>query len=224
MSFLNLDSNYDFPFYRENPKLSKKSWALLLASVAVGIIVYLIFGNINELLGDIVLCFSLLIPLLYVSGWNYTLYFRKPTRDEVLFSILLTIGYLIYSMILTPVLISNNPASSDITWISLISLIFLMMGEELFKFILLMFFMRIIYKYSNNRMLAIVMSAIITLFIFGLCHAIGVPLIAAIIIPGFGSIFMLYGYLKTKNIWVSYLSHIITDGSIMLLILIGIFS
>ncbi|WP_405267671.1 type II CAAX prenyl endopeptidase Rce1 family protein [Methanobrevibacter sp.] len=110
-----------------------------------------------------------------------------------------------------------------VSWESLFSLVFSMLGEELVKFIPLMFFMRIIYKYTNNRKFAVIVSSVIVLIFFGLLHydETATPLLSVLLIQGLGSIFELYGYAKTKNIFVPYLCHLLTDGFIFLAILIG---
>lgn len=111
--------------------------------------------------------------------------------------------------------------ASDINFISLISLIFSMMAEELLKFIPLMFLMRVIYKFSNNRKLAIILSSIIICAYFGVLHYTD-SMISALPIKGLGTVFELYGYLKTKNLLVPYMTHLFTDAFIFILIMMGI--
>ena len=94
---------------------------------------------------------------------------------------------------------------------------------ELVKFIPLMFLMRFVYKYTSNRKLAIVVSTAIVLIFFGLLHYDPevTPILSVLLIQGLGSIFELYGYIKTKNIFVPYLCHLLTDGLIFFMMLIG---
>jgi membrane protease YdiL (CAAX protease family) len=86
-----------------------------------------------------------------------------------------------------------------------------LMGEELFKIILLIIAMSIIYHFTKNRKLSIIISSIITMTIFGIAHYQYGPLIQILLIQGLGSIFDLYAYLKTKNVLVSYLAHLLYD-------------
>ena len=98
------------------------------------------------------------------------------------------------------------------------------MGEELLKFIPLMLLLRIFYKYSNNRKLSIALSTAIVMMGFGFLHyAPGyTTMISALALQGFGTIFEMYGYLKTKNIFVPYISHILTDAVAFILIMQGV--
>jgi hypothetical protein len=96
-----------------------------------------------------------------------------------------------------------------------------MMGEELIKFIPLMFLMRVIYKFSNNRKLAIIISSIIICAYFGMLHYTG-SIIAALLIQGLGTVFELYGYIRTKNLLVPYMTHLITDMFIFIVVLMGL--
>lgn len=97
------------------------------------------------------------------------------------------------------------------------------MGEEFFKFIPLMFFLRTFFKYTDNRKLSVIMSMLVVIVLFACIHAYDFEtLIFALFIQGFGSIFELIGYIKTKNILISYITHLCTDVFIYLIILMGI--
>ena len=229
--FFNFENkDRDFPYYKHNPKLSKAAWFVLLASVPISLIVYGIISCDSEFIGSILFCALMLIPLLYFSKWDYSLIFHKPNRSEIKLAILLFVGYMIYAIVIDTVISSFGqtsqvtPESLGVTSEMIISLIFSMMGEELLKFIPLMFLMRLVYKYSNNRKLSVIISTFIVLICFGLLHySPGItPVISVIFIQGFGSIFEIYGYLKTKNLFVSYITHLLTDGIIFILILIGL--
>ena len=99
-----------------------------------------------------------------------------------------------------------------------------MMGEELLKFIPLMFLMRVVYKFSNNLKLAVVISVTIVLIVFGLIHywPPSNTLVSVLLLQGLGSMFEMYGYIKTKNIFVPYISHFLTDAVSFILILSGV--
>lgn len=61
------------------------------------------------------------------------------------------------------------------------------------------------------------------MLMFASVHAFNyVMLIYALFIQGFGSIFEFYGYIKTKNILVPFLCHLLTDEFIILLVLLGL--
>lgn len=87
-----------------------------------------------------------------------------------------------------------------------------MIGEEFFKVFLLLIIMYLVYKFTNNRNLAIRLGIIFTLIAFGFIHmgAYG-RLLQVLLIQGLGSIFDLYAYMKTKNVLVSYIIHLLID-------------
>ena len=223
------DKTRDFPYYRQNPKISKNAWIVLLLLVPVAFITYAIIAIDSEFIGSLIFCLMLLIPILYYSNWDYSLIFRKPTKKEIRLAFLLFIGYLIYAIAVGEVLdlfYQTSEVTSDYLGVSLesfVSLIFSMMGEELIKFIPLMFLMRLFYKYTQNRKASIVLSSAIIMVYFGLLHYDpGVtPMLSVLLTQGFGTIFELYGYIKTKNVFVPYMSHLFTDAFIFALALMG---
>ena len=161
------DKTRDFPYYRHNPKISKNAWIVLLLLVPVAFITYAIVAIDSEFIGSLIFCLMLLIPLLYYSNWDYSLIFRKPTKKEIRLAVILFIGYLIYAIAVGEVLdlfYQTSEVTSDYLGVSLesfVSLIFSMMGEELIKFIPLMFLMRLFYKYTQKRKASIVLSSAI---------------------------------------------------------------
>ena len=225
--YFQYDETRDFPYYNHNPRLSKKAWLALMLTVPVAYIAY-IASMTNELVSSILFCFIMLIPLLYFSKWDYELLFKKPTKNEILLAALMFIGYMTYSILMGSALeyigVPSAPVDEGPAYniISLISLIFSMMGEELLKFIPLMFFMRLFYKISNRRNISFAASSVIIMIFFGLLHYDATSIANCLLLQGLGTVFELYGYYKTKNLLVPYLSHIFTDAFIMIMFLIGI--
>ena len=218
----------DFPFYNEIPKMSKIGWLVLLVSVPVALFSfrYVCFYT-NEFAGSIVFLLIMLIPLLYFSDWDYSLFFKKPTKNELILAVVMFLAFFIYSLIMTPLLDASGLASTgsgDAEIISIISLLFSMMAEELMKFIPLMFLLRVLFKYTSNRRLSIMVSSAVTLVFFALIHLEpNVSLLSVLLIQGLGSLFHLYVYLKTKNLFASYLSHLMTDAFVLIMAMLGIF-
>ena len=90
------------------------------------------------------------------------------------------------------------------------------------KFIPLMFLMRAVYKFTENRKLAVIASSVIIMIYFGLLHYdVGTTLLSVLLTQGLGTIFELYGYIKTKNLFVPYLCHLFTDAFIFIFVLLG---
>ena len=107
--------------------------------------------------------------------------------------------------------------------VSLISLVFSMMGEELLKFIPLMLLLRTFYKFTDNTKVSMILSVAIVLAVFGLMHYSPGEntLISVLVMQGLGSLFEMYGYIKTKNLFVPYIAHLLTDAVIFIMILLG---
>ena len=224
---LNLDNDRDFPYYNEIPRMSKIGWLVLLICIPVSYFASgVISGLSNDVIGSIFFLLILLVPLLYFSNWDYSLFFQKPTRNEFILAVSMALAYFAYSTVFTLLLNANgipDVTKADANVVALISLVFSMMAEELIKFIPLMFLLRVFFKYTSNRRLSIMASSVITLIFFGLIHLEPtVSIISVLVVQGAGSIFHLYVYLKTKNLFVSYLSHLMTDASVLILIMFGL--
>ena len=230
MKFLEFSETRDFPYYKHNPRLSKTAWIVLLVLIPISLLTYSLIGIFSEFIGSIVFCALLLIPLLYFSNWDVSLIFHKPSRDEIILAVLMFIGYIVYAIVVGSVLDSfalsgvSDTAYEVVDIESIVSLVYSMMGEELIKFIPLMFFLRVFFKYTNNRTLSITLSSIIIMIAFGLLHYYPpyMTLISVLVLQGAGSIFEIYAYVKTKNLLISYLSHLLTDMIIFCLLFLGV--
>ena len=219
----------DFPFYKHNPRISKKGWFILWISVFLAVIAYALVGEVcPEIIASIIFALILVIPVLYFCNWDLSLLFQKPKLKEIALAIGLFAGYIIYAMVMGEVLSflgflsDESMVNISIDALFIISLFFSLMAEELIKFIPFMFFMRLFYKYSNNRKLAIIVSMLLVMVGFALMHFTGFQfLVSVLVIQGFGSIFEFYGYIKTKNLLISYITHLTTDVFIFMAILLG---
>ena len=226
--YFQYDETRDFPYYNHNPRLSKAAWIVLLLAVPIAYLTYGVTVFDNEILSSIIFCLIMLIPLLYFSNWDYKLLFSKPTKNEIILATLMFIGYMTYALLMGTALeyfglspTATAEASSDSIF-TLISLIFALMGEELIKFIPLMFFMRLFYKITNKREISFAISSVIIMIYFGLLHYDFTSIAQYLLLQGLGTVFELYGYYKTKNLFVPYLSHLFTDVFITIIVLIGL--
>ena len=195
----------DFPIYKKNPYVPKSGWVVLFIAIFIGMLMQGLTGS--ELIDGILFVAIVLIPLLYYLKWDYKAIFQKPTSREILLAIALFAG------------VDEN----TISVMSLFPLLFSLMGEELIKFIPFIFFLRLFYKYSNNRKLSVVVSMILVMAFFGLLHAMDTKsILSVLLLQGAGSIFEFYGYIKTKNILISYITHLCTDVFLFILIIMGL--
>ena len=218
------DKGYDFPFYNKNPYIPKWGWVVLFIALIVGTIL----SFINSIPILILACAVYIVPVLYFLKWDYKAIFRKLSPRDLGLAAALFAGYVIYAVIMTFVLKQFGIVSpvdvGPVSAISFVELIFAMMCEEMLKFIPLIFFLRVIYKYTSNRKLSVMVSVAIIMFMFACLHAYTpIMLVYAIFVQGIGSIFEFYGYIKTKNIFVPYLTHLFTDAFALFLIMNGIY-
>lgn len=210
--------NLDFPAYKKNPYIPKKGWIVLFIAMILGLIVSSFFNVVVSIISVLII----LIPLLYYLKWDYKAIFQVPNGKEVLLAVGLFIGYVIYALVLGMLLTTVNIHPPEVvqvfTLLDIPPMIFSLMTEELVKFIPFIFLLRICYKYSDNRKLSIILSVLIVMIFFGAIHADSLEsLLFTIPIQGFGSIFEFIGYIKTKNLIVSYITHLCTDIAIILL-------
>lgn len=220
----------DFPFYNNNPKLSIQRWIILLISVLIPLI--LIFLPHNGLERAEGLLYFLIPFLIFgiVSSWKYDLICKKLQRNDLKLIISLIILEFIFSIAIALIIkyifnihAQTNPAigelSSLLFWIVFPFQIF---GEELLKIIPFLLLLTIFYKISNNRKISIVISTALVLIMFGLIHLPAYKnIFSVLLLQGLGSIFTMFGYLKTKNIFVSYLIHIIYDTITFIIASVG---
>lgn len=220
------DGGVDFPFYKENPKLSLLGGFILIFSIFLAFIPY--YLDIPYI-GPFLFALIMLVPLLYLLKWDFNALFRKPSLKDIGLAILVVFVYFFYSTIMGYIFqfMGLDGFSESYPAINLfndfVTLLFSMMGEELIKVILLLIFLTLIFKFSKNRKLSIIFSMFFTLVIFGLLHVFSSSVIVAVVIQGFGSVFHLLLYIKTKNVFVSYISHFLTDFSITFLAYLNFF-
>ena len=214
------DKERDFPFYKGNPLLSKKAWIVLLILLIFGSL----FGGGSTIHGSIIILIIMILPLLYYLNWDYQALFQKPKAKDILLAIGLFVGYLVYAVAMSVLLERFGLTGgqlieqSTVTFLSIIPLIFSLMTEEIIKLIPFLLLLRIFYKYTDNRKASIIISMIIVMLMFASLHAYDFKMfLFAIFIQGFGSIFEFIGYIKTKNLLVSYITHLCTDAFIFMI-------
>lgn len=213
------EKEYDIPFYNNIPKLSKFEWGLLALGLILFYVVLIVPIIASDEVNSLLFCLVLLVPTLYVLKGNWSLMFRKIRRNDItpiLIVVFLQAAYsfgMLYILSLLG-LASKAPVDAEAqttTIISFLSMAIQLMGEELFKVILLILVMHIVYRFLNRKQ-SIIFSLIITLAAFGLLHAgFYGGAVNVLLIQGLGSIFEMYLYLKTKNIMVTYASHLLYD-------------
>lgn len=224
-----MDDGIDIPFYNGTPKLSTVEWGLVLSSILLTIGYLTVIRIPGEYL-PVAIFLTSVIPALYICKGNYNIFFKKPKLSDIKIIILCLIGIYIYTIAIGFILqnlvgnmaahaSTNDPASL----MTLIIMCIQLMGEEFFKILLLLLIMFVLYKYTNNRSISLFVGLILSMAIFGLVHynAYSGRIIQILFIQGFGAIFEYYAFLKTKNVWISYIIHVLRDSILELVKMIG---
>ncbi len=222
-SFENKD--LDFPFYKKNPYVPKWGWIILFLAVGIG---FIVASGESLLFGMIGCCISI-IPVLYFLKWDYRAIFQVPKAKEIALAVGLCFGYLIYSFVLGTILGALSVPSatlvdeSTVTIWSIPPLLFSLMGEEFIKFVPFVFFLRLFYKYTDKRKLSVIVSMLLVMVFFAYLHAMEPKyFLYAFCLQGLGSIFEFIGYIKTKNILISYITHLCTDAILFLMMVMEV--
>lgn len=216
------DKNIDFPYYNEKNAYGKNSLIIILSSLFL--FVFLILGPIKFFEGQeqIILFLITIIPLLLLTKCNLGLFFRKISLNDIRLIIVSYIGYKIYYLIVYELFQVTNyvttSAESQFLNMNLLTLIIntlQIFSEEIFRIFLFLILMYFLYKYTNNRKKSIIISTVLVLIVFGLMHVntYGYNIIQILLLQGFGSIFEFLGYLKTKNLAIPIIIHLLINIS-----------
>jgi len=205
----------DFPFYNNNPHISKWKWVLFLLSPLIVLIFTPPIPYLDRAIGFILI----LLIFGYITKWKYELIFKKiQKRDLKLIVLLVIVGFFLAMamyMIVTyfGIVGSETPVYEDLEslsyWVSFPFDIFI---EEFVKLIPFLAILTLSFHFTKKRKLSIVIATIITLIIFGLLHTDNSgSIVIALAAVGIPSVVDVFAYLKTKNIVITYLTHLIFD-------------
>ena len=219
----------DFPFYNGVPELSKLDWIVL----AIGPILTLatIFGIIDFIPGagnvisgtftPVWFCLVTLLPVTYVCRGKLNIFFKVPKLGDIKIILACFILNSIFTIGMAALLdmmgfkLSNNTSviAHAVFTTNNVFLLIQLIGEELFKVSLLLCIMALVYHFSENRKLSVVISTLLVMLVFGLMHlpAYNWNFIQSLVLIGLSTIFDLFPYLKTKNVTNSYIVHVLID-------------
>ena len=210
----------DFPFYKDG--LSKDRWLALFIGLLVPTILLFVNLPIPTVIFEILMFGVPFLAFVYASKGDFSLILKKPIKSDIGLIISVIILEFLYTAIINTVfklifgpnsLASHAGMSASINLIQDITMFFSLFGEELVKFFVFIILFAVLMKYSGNRKVSIVVATVLMLVYFGLSHipAYSGKVLQVLLIQGFGSIFTVFAYLKTKNIFVSYMIHFIID-------------
>ena len=218
------DKDCDFPYYKNMEIFSKKTGLILLFSVILFII--LIFGPVKfqSHQEELILFLAMTIPFIIATGGKLGSLFKKPKLSDLKLVILCVLGDLFLLLLIViintvintivPFDIINTTQSfgeySSITILEFIVSLFQIISEELFRVIIFLVILYLMYRFTKDRKKSIIVAVFFSLLVFGLMHANTYGKISyCIAVMGFGTFFTLYPYLKTKNVLLSILVHMI---------------
>ncbi|RAP52921.1 MAG: hypothetical protein BZ138_02130 [Methanosphaera sp. rholeuAM270] len=217
------DEGEDFPFYNGIPNLSIVEWIILaLAPILVALItIYDLFPY-----GTIQICYFLvtIIPVAIVCHGKLGLLFKKPKLNDFKVIIVCVILYLVWGAVAALIgkslgftVVQNGMAATPLSIWDAVLVLIQLMAEDIFKVSILLIAMALIYYFTKNRKTALISGILASMVIFGLIHmgSYNNNLYQCIAIIGMGTVIHLYPYLKTKNIFNTYFTHIIIDLGIL---------
>ena len=218
------DKGTDFPYYKNGDVFTRKTGLILVLSILL--FAFLIFGPVKFQTHqeELILFLAMSLPFVIATGGKLGSLFKKPKLSDLKLVILCVLGDLFLLLIiviiqvtlstLVPVDFIHTTQSfgeySSITALAFLVELFQIVAEELYRVLIFIVALYLMYKFTKNRKTSIIIATIISLLIFGLMHINTYPNIAfCIIVMGFGTFFTLYPYLKTKNVLLSILVHMI---------------
>ena len=215
------NNELDFPFYNDNPKINTKDIiVLLLVPILFTIYTFMPF-DIPFGLGPFVFFGIHFLAFLYVARGKISLLIKKPSCKDYLRVIGTLLLQFIVSISLAMILKyvfniatnSNEVFTMDMNIFFWIKIIFQLFGEELYKILIFLAVLTIMYKKTKKRTLSITIAVTISLLCFAFLHMTTYNnIIQILLLQGLASLCCYYNYLKTKNILTSYLQHLLFDS------------
>ena len=223
----------DYPFYNDNPTI--KPWGILILAAAVIYLSLSIFLEIEYpwYWGAILFCLIPLAAFLIVAKGKMSLIVKKFKAMDfvrILVTLILQYVFVLGIGIARTMLFKTQPTANAVLDADMNStfwglILIQLFGEELYKLLIFLVVMILLYKATKKRTLSIVLSTLITLLCFALVHATAYDFnwTQILINQGLGTFFCMYNYLKSKNILTSYIQHVLLDAIPFLMAMAGLF-
>lgn len=176
---------------------------------------------------------GVLFLLLNIAGleWsakqNWRLLFRKVTVKDWKIILGLTIltyiasyfDTIFYKWIFeTPAVNAAESTSLTTTIVTLIKLLFQLFGEEFIAIIPFLAFVSLGKRFKLNQTFILAAAIVLSSIVFGMAHTWTYGgLLQGIVAVGISRIAITAAYVKTKNVWVSYLVHYLFDATALVL-------
>ena len=225
-------NNLDFPFYKENPRKLNFVDIIILSIVPILFTLYTFFPfRIPFGMGSYLFTILQLLAFLFVARGKISLLIQKPSFKDLMrvlgtlilqYVVAISIALILKSII--GMKVNSNPVF-DIDmgvkfWLAITVQLF---GEELYKILIFLVVLTLMYKYTKKRNLSIAVGLTVSLLCFAFLHATTYNgIVQIILLQGVASLCCFYNYLKSKNILTSYLQHFLFDAIPFILAMVGI--
>jgi membrane protease YdiL (CAAX protease family) len=228
--------NDDFPYYQGWPvRISGPQWALVLVVLAAAfgfLLVSPFNGDYSIFITAIVFSVVPLVGLYAVAHPGWTAIFRRLTWRHIMWGVAFGLINIVVSWILGGIVTviaetSANAATQSITEkaapeivAKYASVAVQLFGEELLTILPLLALMYLFSaKMKWSRKKALVWAWIISAIIFALVHlpTYDWNIIQCLVVIGGARLILSLAYIKTKNIWVSTIAHILNDWVLLTL-------
>jgi hypothetical protein len=225
------NKDVDFPFYNDKNFNFTALQSLFLIIVSIGSPILLQLGD--RFIPDFIEPFiDIILPLgafMLVVKSDWTKLFKKVRFKDVLLAFGVFFTNLIVTGIVGFIIIKfigaeSNPAVKAIqantmfgNIIFVLKLIPMLIGEEIMTIIPFLVILTFASKKLKlSRKTSIIISWVITAVMFGLLHlpTYNWNLVQSLLAIGSARMVLTFAYVKTKNIWVSSIAHILNDWSI----------
>ncbi len=213
------DKKYDLPFLKGDSRFTTKNVAILLIGFLICVVTgFIIPPDGNVILRTILFAIPQLLVVVYVFKDDMSNIFRMPKPRDIIIVIIGLILMFVFEILANfigaalGITFQTNNSVNGAPLILIIRAIIQLLGEELVKFIPLIIITAYLYK-SIGRKAAIIVALIISQIIFAFIHipAYGFSIGFLLLYMGFASIVLPLVYIKTKNLLLSYLIHLIFD-------------
>ena len=212
-------ANCFVPFLNGDSRFTTKNVAILLIGFLITVAAaFIIPPNGNVMLRSILFALPQLLAIVYVFKDDMSNIFRMPKPRDIIIVIIGFILMFVFEILANfigmalGIPFQTNNSVNGTPLILIIRSIIQLLGEELVKVIPLIIITAYLYK-SIGRKAAIIVAIIISQIIFALIHipAYGFSIGFLLLYMGFSSIVLPLVYVKTKNVVLSYLIHLLFD-------------
>ena len=229
----------DFPFYQGRPaRVSAGGWLLVLAGCAAGFLAlsflpHLIPGLLGRWLSILLFLGLPLCALATAADGQWAAIFHRPTRKDLLIGLavapltLLTsaiVGLLVMHVSIT----AANPAVALLRGLNGLDVaVFLagtapqLLGEEIITLLPFLALLAVLARLGSARVLAVAAAGVATALLFGALHlpTYGWHVAQALLIIGAARLVLTGAYILTKNVWASFIAHLIHDWTLFAIVL-----